>query len=349
MGKLNLAILFGGCSCEHEVSLQSAYAVIKSLDPGKYEPILIGITLSGEWFRYNGDPRHIQENTWHQMAGGVRAIISPSRENHGLLEFWDDGIHVTRLDAAFPVLHGKNGEDGTIQGLLELAGIPVVGCKTLCSALCMDKSRAHKMAERAGVKVPQAFVLGNITEAEAAREQAERLGYPLFVKPVKAGSSFGITRVTGRDGFLPAVERALAFDQEVIVEEGIPGFEVGCAILGNDDLIVGELDEVELADGFFDYKEKYTLETSRIHVPARISGRKANEIKETAKIIYRALGCTGFARVDMFLTTTGEIVFNEVNTIPGFTSHSRYPSMLKAIGFSFAEIIDTAIGLAVKP
>ena len=177
---------------------------------------------------------------------------------------------------------------------------------------------------------------------------AEELRYPLFVKPVRAGSSFGITRVTIPDQLPPAVEVAFQHDREILLEEAIPGFEVGCAVMGNEDLTVGALDEIELAQGFFDYREKYNLITSRIHCPARISLEKTGEIQEAAKAIYRALDCSGFARVDFFLTPEGVIVFNEVNTIPGFTAHSRYPGMMAAIGWEFATLVNHLVELGVE-
>ena len=348
MNKIKIAVLFGGCSPEYDISLKSAYAVISNLNCEKYIPILIGITQTGEWFRFSGEVEKIKDDTWHNTSDCVRAIISPSREGHGLIEFRDDEVRTTRIDVAMPVLHGKNGEDGTIQGLLELADIPIVGCDMLASALCMDKDKAHKIAHLAGAQVARSFVLEREMDIGLALAQSETLGYPLFVKPVRAGSSFGITKVLSRDELPLAFQSAFEHDDMIIVEENIAGVEIGCAVLGDDDLIVGKLDEIELEDAFFDYKEKYTLETSSIHVPARIEAQKAEEIKEMAKTIYRALGCKGFARVDMFLTASGDIFFNEVNTIPGFTLHSRYPNMLKAIGITFDQIIDTAIDLAVR-
>jgi D-alanine---D-serine ligase len=246
-----------------------------------------------------------------------------------------------------PVLHGRNGEDGTVQGLLELAGIPIIGCGTMSSALCMDKDRAHRVAATFGVLVPRSFTLTDVTDARGIRRRVKDLGYPLFVKPVKAGSSFGITKVTSEKKLSDAIALAFRFDNEVIIEEAIPGFEVGCAVMGSGELIIGEPDEIELAGGMFDFKEKYTLETAAIHVPARISQRKSDEVKQTARKIYKALGCSGFARVDMFVTPDGGIVFNEVNTIPGFTSHSRFPNMLKAIGMNMTQIITHAIELSL--
>ncbi|MBP8640310.1 MAG: D-alanine--D-serine ligase VanG [Oscillospiraceae bacterium] len=344
---LNIGIIFGGLSSEHEVSLQSAYSVIEALDRRSFNPIMIGITPEGEWFRFKGDIRKIANGTWCNPSDCVRAMISPDRQMHGLLEIGRDSIHGVLLDAAMPVMHGKNGEDGTVQGLLELAGIPVIGCGVLCSALCMDKFRAHQLAHLAGVPVPRSFVLKNASALELAEEYTETLGYPLYIKPVKAGSSFGITRVSRLADLPSAIARAFEYDNEVIMEENIEGFEVGCAVMGNEKLLTGEIDEIELSDGFFDFTEKYNLISSKIHVPARIPAYKSEEIKTAAKVIYKALGCKGFARVDMFLKPSGELVFNEVNTIPGFTSHSRYPNMMKAVGLSFAEVITAIINLAV--
>lgn len=348
MTRLTLAVIFGGYSTEYSVSLQSASAVIRAIDKSKYDVVMLGIDTSGVWFRFTGDVARIAADTWRDASCCKNAFIAPCRNFHGVVEFDGNAACFTRIDAAFPVLHGKNGEDGTIQGLLELAGIPIVGCNTLSSALCMDKDKAHKLVALAGVRVPRSFMLENEMDAGSALTQADSLGYPLFVKPVKAGSSFGITKVLNKNELPAAFKLAFEHDNRVLIEENIPGFEVSCAILGNDELIVGEPGEVELVDGFFDFKEKYLRETATFHVPARIAPVKAEEIKSTAKIIYRALDCTGFARVDMFLTPSGEIVFNEVNTIPGFTTHSFYPNMLGAIGMTFEQVISAAIDLAVR-
>ena len=207
---------------------------------------------------------------------------------------------------------------------------------------------AEKLAHLAGVAVPRSYVITRNMDESEALSQAAKIGYPLFVKPIKAGSSFGVTKVSDRHDLPDAIESAFEYDDKVIIEENITGFEVGCAIMGNDMLTVGEVDEIELADGFFDFTEKYTLKTSAIYVPARIDAITAKRVKETAQKIYKALDCSGFARVDMFLTTSGEIVFNEVNTIPGFTAHSRFPNMLKAIGISFEQVISMVIEQAVR-
>lgn len=346
--KKKIAVLFGGCSPEYSVSLQSAYAVISNMNKQKYIPVLVGITKQGDWYLFNGDCEKIISDTWYHSDFCVPVAVSPSRSDHALLCHTDKETYKIPIDAAFPVLHGKNGEDGTVQGIFELAGIPVIGCGVLSSALCMDKDRAHKLVKAVGIAVPKSYVLQKSMDARIALSWTEEIGYPLFVKPVKAGSSFGITKVSNRNALPAAIKLAFEYDDNIIIEENIEGFEVGCAVMGNDVLTIGEIDEIELADGFFDYTEKYNLKTSAIHVPARISRGKRNQIRLAAQKIYRALDCRGFARVDMFVSVSGEIMFNEVNTIPGFTSHSRFPNMMKAVGVPFEQIIETAIEQAVK-
>ena len=348
MDKRTVAVLFGGCSSEYSVSLASAQAVVQHMDRERYTPVLIGISRSGAWLHYTGPVERIAEDTWNDPRWCAPAVVSLDRGDQTLLVRRGKQVERVHLDAAFPVLHGKNGEDGTVQGVFELAGIPLVGCGVLASALCMDKDRAHKLAAVAGVSVPNSYVLGRGEAGEAA-SRAERLGYPIFVKPVKAGSSYGVTKVTERGQLTAAVELAFSHDDAVLLEECISGFEVGCAVLGNDVLTVGAVDEIELQSGFFDYTEKFTLKTAQIHVPARIRPEQSAQIQETARTVYRALGCRGFARVDLFLDAQGRIVFNEVNTIPGFTAHSRYPSMMKAAGLSLQEILTAVIELAVEP
>ncbi len=337
--KKKVAVFFGGCSSEYGVSLSSASAVIRNLDCQSYEPLLIGITKNGRWYYYDGPAERIQEDSWENSGCCVPAALSLNRGDRCLLAFRPEGIVSLPIDIALPILHGRNGEDGTLQGILELAGIPIAGCGTLASALCMDKDRAHRLAAFAGIRVPRSLVIKPGFAKDDLEGFAAEAGYPLFAKPVKAGSSYGVSKVSCPEDLAPAVELALRYDDQAILEENIDGFEVGCAVLGTEELITGEVDEIELSGGFFDFTEKYTLKTSAIHVPARIAPGRAEEIKDTAKKIYRALGCSGFARVDMFLTPRGEIVFNEVNTIPGFTEHSRYPGMMKAAGYSFSEVL----------
>lgn len=347
MKKLNVLVFFGGCSPEYSVSLSSASGVILNLDREKYNPVLVGITQEGNWYSYSGPIEKMLNDTWHNTQDCVPAMLSPSRGDKCLIRFTEQGIQRVPVDIAFPVLHGCNGEDGTIQGLIELAGIPLAGCGTLASALSMDKDRAHKLVNRTGIRVPRHLVIEKDTPCGQSEEFAAQIGYPLYVKPVKAGSSYGVSKIREQAQLADAVALAFQYDNQVILEENIEGFEVGCAVLGDGDLIVGEVDEIELSGDFFDFTEKYTLKTSAIHVPARIDAAKAEEIKEAAKCIYQAVGCDSFARVDMFLTPEGEVVFNEVNTIPGFTEHSRYPGMMKAAGHSFREVLDRILELAL--
>lgn len=348
MDKLNVLIFFGGCSSEYSVSLSSAAGAILNLDQTRFNPVKVGISKEGKWYLYKGDTEKLLNDTWENAEDCSPAVLSPNRWENTLLVFDKTGITRIPVDVALPILHGRNGEDGTLQGLIEMAGLPLAGCGTLASALCMDKDRAHRLVSLTGIRVPKAQVLETIENAvETARHFAARTGYPLYVKPVKAGSSYGVTKVNTPDELEPAVALAFRYDDQVILEENIAGFEVGCAVLGTDTLTVGRTDEIELSGGFFDFEEKYTLKTSRIHMPARVDAATELRIQEAAKTIYRALGCSGFARVDLFLTPSGELVFNEVNTIPGLTAHSRFPNMMKGIGLSFPQMIDRLLGLYV--
>lgn len=344
--KRKVAIIFGGCSPEYKVSLASAYSVVCHMDRTRYIPILIGISSNGDWYMFDGEVEKISSDTWCNSEDCIPVAILPGRAKHNLLLLETSTTKEIFIDVVFPILHGRNGEDGTVQGLFELLDIPVVGCGILSSALCMDKDRAHKLVSATGISVPNSFVIGRSADVEQIGVQAEKMGYPLYVKPVKAGSSYGVAKILSYKELVTAIENAFRFDDKVIIEENISGFEVGCAILGNDELVLGEIDEIELSDGFFDFEEKYSLKTSAIHVPARVSPKITEKIKDAASKIYKVLDCKGFARVDLFLSDTGEIVFNEVNTIPGFTSHSRFPNMLKAAGMTLEEIISTIIDLA---
>ncbi len=344
MNKIKVACLFGGCSSEYDVSLVSATSVIRNMNKEKYELYLIGITKSGDFYLYEGDINRIEIDEWFDLENVKKVTFSTNRSDHGLIVL--DTGEIDRIDIVFPILHGRNGEDGTLQGLFELAGIPYVGCSMTSSAICMDKFIAHELVRLNGIRVPKSYLFDkNVIDIESGIKD---LTYPIFVKPLKAGSSFGITKVNDSSELKDAIELAFSYDSKIIIEEGIDGFEVGCAILGNHNLQIGEVDEIELERGFFDFEEKYTLKTSKIHLPARISLEERKRIQEIALNIYQILGCEGFARVDMFYTKNKEIVFNEVNTIPGCTSHSRYPSMLKEVGLDFSEVIDEWIRLGLE-
>ncbi len=347
MEKKKVAIIFGGCSSEYDVSLVSATSVIRNIPTNKYDVTMIGITKEGDFYLYDGKIDNIEANKWFNPSTYEKITFSCNRSDHGFIKLSTNEI--VKIDIVFPVLHGKNGEDGRLQGLLELAGIPYVGCDMTSSAICMDKFISHKLVELEGLEVPKSYLFTKYDNYETIMNTIKILDYPLYVKPLKAGSSFGITRVTKSDDIKTAIELAFQYDQNnIIIENEIDGFEVGCAILGNNTLTIGEVDQIDLTDGFFDYEEKYTLKTSKILLPANLSASERAKIKETALKIYQTLGCQGFARVDMFYTKDKRIVFNEVNTIPGCTSHSRYPSMLKEIGLEFSEVIDKLIMLGLE-
>lgn len=340
MSKLKIAVLFGGCSEEHDVSIKSAREIANSIDMEKYEPIYIGITRSGNW-KMCEKPCEDWDNDNCRPA-----VISTDKSTHGLI-IYQGGEYQTRyIDVVFPVLHGKTGEDGVIQGLLELSGIPYVGCDVQSSAICMDKSLAYIVVNNAGIATPE-FVILNSGELP----DLSRLSYPVFVKPARSGSSFGVSRVNRENELDSAIGLARRYDKKVIIEEAVSGSEVGCAVLGDDsDLIVGELDQITLTHGFFQiHQEAKPEEGSKnafITVPADLPPEKRTKIQETAKLIYKALGCKGLARVDMFVQENGGVIYNEVNTLPGFTSYSRYPRMMNAAGLSLSKIVDILIGLA---
>ena len=341
--KQRILVIFGGCSGEHEVSLDSARAVLAHMDPARFTPLPVKITREGRW-RYC-PLTDLSAEDWHE-TGCVPCTLSLDRGAPALL--LENGLRRLSFDAAFPVLHGPNGEDGTLQGLLELAGIPVIGCGALASALGMDKHRAHLLASLAGVRVPRSQVFPRGAGLPEARQAAASLGWPVFVKPVRSGSSLGVSEVRGPEELPAALEAAFAEDREALVEEAVPGFEVGCAILGNRVLTCGAVDEIQLGKGPLDYREKYLCRTAQVFCPARIPPEKAAEIQAAGRAVYRALDCRVFARVDFFLTPEGDVVFNEINTIPGFTVHSRYPDMMKAAGLDFQTLVTRLIELGVE-
>ncbi len=340
--KLKVGIIFGGRSEEHPISLKSAREVARSLDAAKYEAVWIGITQSGSWKLCDGPDADLD-------SGGLpTAVLSSDASTRGLLVLREDGYDRIDLDVVFPVLHGRWGEDGAVQGLFELSGIPYVGCDIPSSALAMDKSLAYVVAAAAGIATPTFWTI-------AAGETADPAGfeYPVFVKPARSGSSFGVTKVESGDELASAISVARQYDSKVLIEAAVVGSEIGCAILGNDaELFAGEVDRVALSHGFFRIHQESTpeagSENSTFIVPADIPPESRVRVQETGKAIYRALGCRGLARVDMFLLEDGTVMLNEVNTLPGMTSYSRYPRMMAAAGLPLPEVIDRLIALALE-
>ncbi|MEU8632837.1 D-alanine--(R)-lactate ligase [Amycolatopsis sp. NPDC048633] len=340
MDKVKVGIIFGGATEEHPVSVKSAREVAKHLDTEKYEPFWIGITKSGEWKLCDG-PDADWENS------GRPVVLSPDRSVHGLLVLEQGKYETIRLDVVLPLLHGRLGEDGATQGLLELAGVPYAGCDVPSSALCMDKSLTYLVIGNAGIATPKFWTV-------TADEQVDpgELTFPVFVKPARSGSSFGVSKVSRREELPAAVETARQYDSKVLIEEAVAGREIGCSVLGNDwDLLVGELDRVALTHGFFKIHQESNPESgsenSTFIVPADIPAESRALVQETAKAIYRALGCRGLARVDVFLKDDGTVVLNEVNTLPGLTSYSRYPRMMAAAGLPLGEVLDRMVSLAL--
>lgn len=352
MSKLSVAIIFGGVSSEYEVSLMSGASVIRNTPTDKYDVIMLGITRDGRWLRYTGPVELIPSDKWADSPYASPAFISPDRAHHGLMVQTDGGWEVLRLDAVFPVLHGKNGEDGTIQGLFELAGIPYVGCNPLSCAICMDKAVTHSMLADAGI--PQAnwetLYQADCADFDALEAKlATKLGYPMFVKPANSGSSVGISKAHNAPELRDALALALQHDQKIVVEEFIDGVEVESAVLGNDDLTVSLLAEIVSCKEFYDYEAKYQNDATVVHVPARISDVDTAAIRAAAAKAYRVLGCSGLARIDFFAKRDGSgIILNEPNTIPGFTSISMYPKLMAATGIPYSTLIDRLFELAMN-
>lgn len=341
MARPKVGILFGGRSEEHAVSVKSAREVAGNLDTAKYEPFYVGITEDGAWKLCDG-PSEGWEN------GDCRtAVLSPDRSRPGLLVLADGKYETLGLDVVLPVLHGKFGEDGAVQGLLELSGIPYAGCDLPSSALCMDKSLTYLVAQSAGIATPNF----RIAAADGPID-THGLTYPVFVKPARSGSSFGVGKVPREEDLARAVESASRYDAKVLIEEAVAGSEVGCAVLDDGrGLTVGEVDRIALSHGFFRIHQESAPESGSENstpvVPADISTASRALVQETAQAVYRALGCRGLSRVDMFLKEDGTVVLNEVNTLPGLTSYSRYPRMMAAAGLPLAEVLDRLLSSAL--
>ena len=350
----NALILFGGVSSEHDVSLISAKSVIENTPKDKYNIVKVGITKDGRWFKYDGDVSNLPDDKWlSDTANLTKTVLSPDRADHGLLVFNTDGIQTVYIDVAFPVLHGKNGEDGTIQGFMQVAGIPFVGCDMLSSACCMDKVMTNTLADAAGI--PQAKWLGlNVYDYGKNKDiyinkAADYLGFPMFVKPANAGSSVGVSKATDKKNLAVAIDKAFKEDSKLVIEEGIVGMEVECAVLGNNEPIASVCGEVVPCNDFYDYDAKYINPTSELHIPARLPEGKIDEVRTAACRAYKALGCSGLARVDFFVRKSdGKILLNEPNTIPGFTSISMYPKMFAASGIAYSELIDRLFEFALE-
>ena len=353
MKKLNVCVLFGGISPEHAVSLRSAESVLNNMDSEKYNVFPVGITREGKWLLFGGkDYALLPDGVWQSHAENRPAAISPVR-GQGLLIFEEDRVTTQSIDVVFPVLHGENGEDGAMQGLLQMAGIPYVGPHVAASAVAMDKTLTKLVVDNAGV--PQAaWQLVRSSEMKSRMEQIlcdleARFAYPMFVKPAGTGSSVGVSKATDRVTLENALLAAGAFDEKILVEEFICGREVEVAVLGNSNPVASICGEIDSGADFYDYDSKYITDTSTAYIPARIPEDVAEQVREAAVKVYSVVGCQGLSRVDFFVTyEDNRVVFNEINTLPGFTSISMYPKLFAASGIPYSELIDQLLQLALE-
>jgi D-alanine-D-alanine ligase len=351
MKKLNIGILFGGKSAEHEISLLSAQNVYNSLDQKKYQVILIGIDKKGQWFLHdqNFSTNSLDPQKVKLKKSSKQLAIIPGKDRGQLIQV--SNKKTIHLDAVFPVLHGTFGEDGTVQGLLKLLNIPFVGVDLLGSAICMDKDITKKLLTQVNISNAK-FLSFNDFEKEKVNfnKVKKKLGLPLFIKPANMGSSVGINKVSNQKEFTLAVKDAFQYDSKIIIEELIKGREIECAVLGNEKpqaSLPGEI--ITPTDKFYSYDAKYMDEKGAIlKAPANLPQATVKKIQDLAIQAFQALECAGMSRVDMFLTPAGKLYVNEINTIPGFTSISMYPKLWKKSSISQTKLIDKLIQLALQ-
>lgn len=350
MERLSLLVLFGGASSEHEVSCASAASVIDHLNKDQYNLYTVGITKEGNWFLTDSPVLAISEGKWKR---GKHVAVTPDTGAGGLTVFEEDGTYSRlHIDVIFPVLHGKNGEDGTIQGLLDLAQIPYVGPGTTASAICMDKAITKAMVYGTEVKQADTYLTDRYVFADNPQQVLEEVeghfkgNYPLFVKPANAGSSVGISKAKNTKELFDAIRIAAEEDHKILVEETIIGREIEVAVLGNRHPRASMIGEIIAANEFYDYEAKYQSNQSKTGIVTDLPAEKEQEIRDAACIVYRAMGCRGLSRVDFFLKEDGQVIFNEINTMPGFTSISMYPKLWEASGITYSDLLDTLIQLA---
>lgn len=355
MSKLNVGIIFGGNSSEHSVSEVSAESIVKNISVHKYNIYLIGITKNGEWYLYEGDKNQISECRWEQCSKKKKVHFSPDSSVRGVIVKNDDGsFSVLKLDVVIPVLHGKNGEDGTIQGLFELAGIPYVGCGVMASATCMDKVVTNTVLSYHGINKPifywfSKYDFENFKDKCIEKTEAIIKTYPMFVKPANAGSSVGVSKVKNREELIAGIKKALKEDERVLIEKAVIGREIECAILGNNDLLASSIGEILPSNEFYDYDAKYLNKSSKTRIADDLSPNTVKEIQDIAMKAYKIMGCKGLSRIDFFLESdTDKILLNEINTFPGFTSISMYPQLMNEKGIGFSDLLDRLINLALE-
>lgn len=347
--KKNLAVIFGGRSSEHEVSCISVLTIARAVDAEKYNLFLVGITKEGEW-KLADSIQNIEDGSWKDSA--VSAVISPDTKG-GLLVTKDGQTTVENIDVVFPVLHGMYGEDGTIQGLFEMADIPYVGCGVFASAASMDKFYTKLVVDTLGIRQAtyEPVLAGQLSDMDRVVARVEAaLPYPVFIKPSKAGSSKGVSKADNREELVKGLQEAAKHDYKILVEEAIVGREIECAVLGyGENTKASGVGEILAAAEFYDYDAKYNNAESKTVIDPKLPEGKEAEIQKAATSIFRALDGFGLSRVDFFLENgTNEVVFNEINTLPGFTSISMYPMLWKAKGYSIEALVETLIEMATE-
>ena len=348
LNKKTIVVLFGGQSSEHEVSRVSASTIISNISQAKYYVIPVGITKEGKWMIYNGPVENIKNGEWEKY--GTPAVLSPDATHKGLIKIVGTKAKVIPVDVVIPVLHGKWGEDGTVQGLLELAQIPYVGCGVLSSAVSMDKVYTKIIAKNARINQADfVCVMKDEIEKKSVLNKIEKkLGYPCFIKPANAGSSVGITKAHNRQELESGLKLASEHDRKILVEEFIDGHEVECAVLGSvEKADASTVGEIFSAAEFYDYDAKYNNAESKTVIPAQLDESVIEEIRKTALKVFKAVDGSCLARVDFFVEKgTNRVIFNELNTLPGFTSISMYPKLWESAGKPIDQLIDELISLA---
>ena len=345
--KKTVCVMFGGRSSEYEVSLHSASSVLRNINRDLFNVLTIGVTKDGQWYLYKGDVEDVENGRWCRNSENIEKIfLNPSYHGSGFVT--ESGTPL-KIDVVFPVMHGANCEDGTLQGLFDIAGIKYVGSGCTASAVAMDKSITKAVLNNYGIRQARAVT---VTQYELTKDfdiiagKVEKLNYPVFVKPASAGSSVGVCKVFGKDELYDAIKNAVVYGGKALVEEYIKGREIEVAVIGNDNPRASCPGEIDPGAVFYDYDTKYNNNTAALYIPARLDEETAEKVKNLAVEIYRYVGCRGFSRVDFFVTKDNEICFNEINTIPGFTSISMFPKLFMNSGMTYTEIITELINLA---
>ncbi|WP_420386164.1 D-alanine--D-alanine ligase [Roseivirga sp.] len=339
MSKQNLAIIFGGKSTEHEISILSAKSILKHLDRSPFNLYVIKIDTAGHWWL-------IDENQIDTDQAGTRVSLIPGSPKTELISLVDGQV-ITTLDVAFPVLHGVFGEDGTIQGLFKMADLAFVGCDVLAASSCMDKDVTKRLLRDADINIAP-YLMATNQSIPSYNQVEKELGMPVFIKPANLGSSVGVYKVSSESAYNEKIRQALTYDHKVLIEQLIIGKEVECSVLGNEDPKASLPGEIITNTDFYDFESKYVdSNASSTQIPASITENQIDEVRKIAVKAYQTMGCQGLARVDFFVTQEGEIMINEINTLPGFTNISMYPKMWEATGIGYQELLSLLIELAL--